>query len=212
MDGYFWAALAAFELGDPEGASLIIERGKRALNDTAAALGRKPAGGRLHALNGLVATSLPKKRSVGNDDLKSALRVARTAKNDADWMVYVLAGRVALERDKNFTQANTYLQQAAELKDSSLIHLWQARLQTAAPATAPERDLAAGISVLQKMWADESQNSWRTGLFLVEALRASGAHGEADELWAKVRLAVPPERMKSLPLNLEGAQSAGDAK
>jgi len=124
----------------------------------------------------------------GAEDLKAAMRVTLNERKEADWMVFVLASRVAMERDKNYARANTYLTRAAELKQSPIVRLWRASLQTVSPAGAAESDPAAGIRTLDEFWTGGSEQSWHVGLYLVEAHLAQGARDPAMTTWEKVRL------------------------
>ena len=212
LEGYFWAGLAAFEMGELDAAVDLVERGKRVTAETAESLGRRAQAGRLQALSGLVATRAPSQKQRGSEDLKAAVRVATKDRKEADWMVYILAGRVAMERDRNYAQANTHFSRAAELKASPMVRLWQARLQTIAPPDTPGADLTAGTKTLHQLWIESSEQSWRSGLFLVEAYLAQPDKDAATTAWKKVRVLLPESQRSEVEKSIEEKLASAGAK
>jgi hypothetical protein len=207
-DGWFWVALCAYEQGDYEEAEIAVVRGVEIFNELSHELGNVKPSSKLKALGALIGLRQKGKSVKAADDMKAAVRLAISEKENGDWATFYLAGRAAMDKSTTIGQAKARFQQALQLQETRCAKLWMARLQTIAPATASGRDVKSAVATLEECWKESNERGWRPGYFLVEAYLADGRRADADALWQRLVGQIPPARVDELTKGYEAAVAA----
>jgi tetratricopeptide (TPR) repeat protein len=204
-DGWFWVALCAYEQGKYEEAEKAVERGAEIFNALSLELGNVKPSSRLKAMGALIGLKQKGKTAKAADDMKAAIRLATSEKENGDWATFYLAGRAALDKTTTISQAKGRFLQALELEETRCTKLWMARMQTLAPTAAAGRDAKSAVATLENCWKHSSEQGWRPGYFLVEAYLADGRRNDADALWQRLAGQIPPARLSELTKSYEAA-------
>lgn len=184
---FCFGALCAFEMGDYEKASDLVERADKLREEVIYSRREWP---QILALRGLVTFRAAGQRSRASTILQKAISSLEKTK-DTDWETSFVIGRALADKDGQESRAMAFFERTLKIKPNCLCAKhWMSRIQTTT-SNKKIQDLEGGIKLLESVWSRTGKRSWRISFDLVRAYDNAKRKDAADQQW-EVTLRLAP--------------------